>query len=216
MFRLALIVSGVLALIALASPSLVVLGFFLLIIPGLILSLAPTVFVYLLLIAIIRWVAPIPAGPAGWVASVILAAAIGWAATFPIREIETLRWRAQIKPEVIPPQPLRLAGDVLLELPAPFRRKSDVTNCDYLCAALLDTPGITSVTVSDGAAPRRFRLVPRGSAPDAGVRPVDPQNILSVFDKIDAAARKAKSGMVRKWEETKAMQDAIAVNGLCA
>src|SRR3982750_3458725 len=110
MFRLALIVSGALALIALASPSLVILGFFLLIIPGLILSLAPTVFVYLLLIAIIRWVAPIPPGAVGWIASVALAAGIGWAATLPLRQIETLRWRAHIKPEVVPVAPLRLAG----------------------------------------------------------------------------------------------------------
>jgi len=209
-FRLALIVSGVLALIALASPSLVVLGFFLLIIPGLILSLAPTVFVYLLLIAIIRWVAPIPPGVTGWVVSVILAAAIGWTATLPLREVQTLRWQAQIKPEVVPSQPLRLTGDVRLDLPAPFRRKTDATDCDYLCAALLDTPGITSVTVSDRAAPRRFRLVPKGSAPDAGIRPVHPENILSVFDRIEAKARRARYGNIRKWDETKAIQDAIA------
>jgi hypothetical protein len=79
-----------------------------------------------------------------------------------------------------------------------------------LCAALLDTPGITSVTVSDGASPRRFRLVPRGSARDAGVRPVDPQNILNIFDRIDAKAQRAKYGNIRKFDETKAMQDAIA------
>src|SRR4051812_4107150 len=201
MFRLALIVSGALALIALASPSLVVLGFFLLIIPGLILSLAPTVFVYLLLIAIIRTVAPIPPGVPGWVASVILAAAIGWAATLPMRQVETLRWRAQIKPEVIPSEPLKLSGDVRLERPPAFRRKEEGL-CDYLCAALLDTPGITSVTVSNGDAFRRFTLVPKGSVPDEGIRPVEPQNILSVFDKIDAQARHAKYGNIRKFDET--------------
>src|SRR4051794_35566935 len=104
MFKTALIVSGVLALIALAAPSLVILGFFLFIVPGLILALAPTVFVYLLLIAVIRALAPIPPGVPGWIASVILAAAIGWAATLPMRQVQTLRWQAQIKAEVVPPE----------------------------------------------------------------------------------------------------------------
>jgi hypothetical protein len=210
MFKTALIVSGVLALIALASPSLVILGFFLLIIPGLILSLAPTVFIYLLLIAIIRAILPLPSGVAGWVIPVLLAAIVGWAATLPMREFETLRWRAQLKPEVVPAQPVKLGGDIRLTLPPPFRRKTDAATCGDLCAALLDTPGITSVTVSDGGAARRFRLVPKGSVPDTGVRPVDPQNILNVFDRIDARARHAKSGMVRQFEETRAMQAAIA------
>jgi hypothetical protein len=44
MFRTALIVSGVLAALALSSPSIVTLGFVLLVIPGLVLVLAPTVF----------------------------------------------------------------------------------------------------------------------------------------------------------------------------
>jgi hypothetical protein len=209
MFKLALIVSGVLAFIALAAPGLVILGFFLLIIPGLILVLAPTVFVYLLLIALIRAVAPIPAGPMGWVASVILAAAIGWAATLPMRQAETLRWRAQIKQDVIPAAPLRLNGDVLLQQPTPFRRK-DEGACTYLCAALLDTPGVTSVVVQDGKARQRFRLVPKGTAPDTGIRPVKPEDILRTFDRIDAQARRAKYGMVRRFDETKAMQEAIA------
>jgi hypothetical protein len=209
MFKTALIVSGVLALIALASPSLVVLGFFLLIIPGLILSLAPTVFVYLLLIAVIRWVAPIPPGAVGWIASVALAAGIGWAATLPLRQIETLRWRAQIKPEVVPAAPLQLAGDISLDLPAPFRRERGRSGCDYLCAALLDTPGVTSVAVSDGEGRRRFRLVPRGTAPDAGLRPDSPEAISNVFDTIDHKAS-AKRGMIRPWEQTTAMREAIA------
>ncbi|WP_028969393.1 hypothetical protein [Sphingomonas sp. URHD0057] len=209
MFKTALIVSGVLALIALAAPGLVILGFFLLIIPGLILSLAPTVFVYLLLIAIIRAVAPVPPGAIGWIASVALAAGIGWAATLPLREAQTLRWRAQLKPEVIPAAPLQLAGDISLDLPPPFRRKRDGSGCDYLCAALLDTAGVTSVTVSDGELRQRFRLVPRGTAPDTGLRPDSPEGISNVFDTIDHKQR-AKRGMIRPWEQTKAMREAIA------
>jgi hypothetical protein len=210
MFRVALIVSGLLALIALAFPDLVTVGFFFLIVPGIILSLAPTVFVYLLAIAIIRAVAPIPPGVAGWVVSVLLAAAIGWGVVLPMREFETLRWRAQIKPDVVPAQSLRLSGDIVLQQPVAILRKHKAIACDYVCAALLDTPGISAVIVERGDNRLRFRLVPKGSAPDQGVRPVDPQNILNVFDKIGAKARRAKFGMVRPYEQTKAMQDAVA------
>lgn len=209
MFRTALIVSGVLAFIALAAPGLVVLGFFLLIIPGLILSLAPTVFVYLLLIAIIRWILPIPPGIGGWIASIALAAAIGWLATMPMRQLETLRWRAHITPEVTPAAPIALSGDVLLETPPPFRRKRDGSGCDYLCAALLDTPGIASVIVRDEQGSRRFHLVARGTAPDAGLRPDAPEDISNLFDTIDQKAG-GKRGMIRPFEQTKAMREAIA------
>jgi hypothetical protein len=220
MFKTALIVSGVVALIALAAPGLVIAGFFLLIVPGLILSLAPTVFVYLLLIGVIHWLlAAFPAvsssvtrGAAGWVVSVVLAAAIGWVATLPQREVETLRWRAQLKPEIIPAEPLKLAGEVLLDQPPPLLRKHEAAVCDYLCAALLNTPGVTAVIAQQGDTRRRYALVPKGSAPDTGVRPLSPQGILDVFDRIDARARRAKYGNVRRFEETKAMQDAIAAD----
>src|SRR5688572_14131356 len=41
-----LLVTGIVAAVALAMPSLVVLGFFLLILPGVVLSLAPTAFLW--------------------------------------------------------------------------------------------------------------------------------------------------------------------------
>ena len=209
MFKTALIVSGILAFIAMAAPSLVVLGLFMLIIPGLILSLAPTVFVYLLVIAVIRMVLPIPPGPVGWVASVVLAAAIGWGAVQPMRQAETLRWRSHILPDVVPSEPLKLTGDIVLDFPSPSFKKREPIVCDHLCAALLDTPGVTGVIVGDGINRRRLRLVPHGTAPDPGIRPTSPESILGLFDKVEQKKRPAQ-GMRRRWEETKALQEAVA------
>jgi hypothetical protein len=45
--KYALVITGLLAGIAIAAPDLVLLGYVLLIVPGIILTIAPTVFVYL-------------------------------------------------------------------------------------------------------------------------------------------------------------------------
>ena len=52
-------VSGVLTAIVVAIPQLVAIGFFLLIVPGIILALAPTVFIYTATFAIVRRYLPI-------------------------------------------------------------------------------------------------------------------------------------------------------------
>jgi hypothetical protein len=101
MFKTALIVSGILAAIALSAPSTVTLGLFLLIIPGLVLALAPTIFVYLSLIAVIRWLLP-PPGLLGWAAAVAMAIGIGWAVMQPMRWIETRKWEAELQPDMLP------------------------------------------------------------------------------------------------------------------
>ena len=117
MLKTALIVSGVLAALALSLPGIVTLGFVLLIIPGMVLALAPTVFVYLSLIAATRLLLPLQQGALGWGASVLLAIAIGWAVMQPMRWIETRKWEAELQPDVVPPAPLTLAGEISLDPP---------------------------------------------------------------------------------------------------
>jgi hypothetical protein len=209
MFKTALIVSGILAAIALSAPSIVTLGLFLLIIPGLVLALAPTVFVYLLLIAVIRWLLPLPPGPLGWVASVVMAIGIGWAVMQPMRWIETRKWEAELQPDVLPPAPLPLAGEIALDFPAPLGGKRAAEACDYLCAALLDTLGLTGVILGEGLSRRRISLAPRGPVSDRGLRPTEPEAILNLFDKVDAKRAPGERPRQR-WEETKRMREALA------
>jgi hypothetical protein len=57
--KYALVITGVLAALALAAPELVVWGYLLLILPGLALTVAPTVFVYLSVTAVVRRLLPI-------------------------------------------------------------------------------------------------------------------------------------------------------------
>ncbi|WP_145078280.1 hypothetical protein [Aureliella helgolandensis] len=52
--KYALIITGVLAGLAITAPQLVVLEYFLLIVPGLVLTVAPTMFAYLILTAVVR------------------------------------------------------------------------------------------------------------------------------------------------------------------
>lgn len=209
MYKAALIISGLLALAALAAPWLVTFGFFMLIIPGLILSLAPTVFIYLAVAGLIHAALPLPPGLLGWIVAALLTAAVGWAVMVPMRMVETARWRAQLKPEVIPAQPLPLAGDVLLDFPAAVHSNQVGPGCDYLCAALLDTPGITGVIIGDGINRRRFLLVPHGAAPDKGLRAVNPEQILYLFDKVDAKRLGKRAGMMRPLAETEALREAL-------
>ena len=58
--KFALWLSGILGAIALAMPALVEIGLWLLILPGLILMLAPTVFLYLATFTVIRMILPLP------------------------------------------------------------------------------------------------------------------------------------------------------------
>src|SRR5687767_8802022 len=109
-----LTVTGIGAFIALAKPSLVVLGFFLLILPGLILSLMPTAFMYGVIFA------------AGWLAArmvlgegiIPVLAGLGTlvvvvaAAPKPTRAADLATYRASILADVIPAQRIELTGAV--------------------------------------------------------------------------------------------------------
>ena len=82
--KYALAITGVLAGFAILAPKLVVLGY-LLILPGLVLTVAPTVFCYLLAIAVIRRLLPISSPTTSTWAAVGIALLIGWAVMQPFR-----------------------------------------------------------------------------------------------------------------------------------
>lgn len=168
-----LLISGGLTLLVLAMPWLVIVGLFMLVLPGLILGIMPTFFFYLLATAVIRSFLPLPVMPAT-VAAAVIAVAIGWLAVQPAQIAAKARFAAAQQPDVMPPAPIVPSGHILLER-ARFIGKPE--ECDALCAALLATPGVASVTLvnasNDKAARTTYRLVPKGSVPDTGLRPTD-------------------------------------------
>ncbi|TWU67210.1 hypothetical protein [Crateriforma conspicua] len=144
--KYALIITGLLAGLAMAAPMSVVFGYLFLIIPGLVLTAAPTVFVYLAATALIRRVLPITSVVASTVVAFGLALLLGWAVMQPFRTAALRDYHAQQAPDVSPDPLINLDGDVRVEIPD---RRGD-PECDYLCTVLLDSADVNSVTVAIG------------------------------------------------------------------
>ncbi len=208
-----LLVLGAGAAIALAAPSLVLIGLFLGIVPGLVLGAMPTLFLWFATFTALWWlwrsaIAPWPAA---------LAAALSTAALlFTVSAISArlsdvaMRQALGGQADIAPPQPIRIAGDVLITVPRldvmphagpkPLSREAQRARpwvCDALCAALLATPGVTSVTVDahgDADQPgapspraRTLRLVPKRDCGGETIRPLNPAS-LDIDRPRDAAA----------------------------
>jgi hypothetical protein len=173
-------ITGIGAFLALAMPGLVMLGLFMLIIPGLILAMMPTAFMYGVIFA------------AGWATARIMlgdgiiSIVIGFAVLVlivttipkPTRARDIAAYEASILPNVIPSKPVELKGDVRFNFKSPNRNKSSGAYvegqsgyiCDSYCLAALFTPGVTSVTVDQSGfddlgkpsiEARTYRLLPR-------------------------------------------------------
>jgi hypothetical protein len=192
-----LLVTGIGAAVALAMPGLVVLGFFLLILPGLVLSFAPTAFLWGCLFTA-SWLAArglfgdtlLTVFAAGAVTAVALIAV-----TIPNRTAGEAAYRASLLPDIAPSRRIAMKGDIRLDLPRP--RWDNINSrgkpgqrgfsCDNLCLALLFTPDVTSVTINNSSRlgaqdhrmgtggfdpeARTYRLVPKSQCPDGGLLP---------------------------------------------
>ncbi|EMI40723.1 hypothetical protein [Rhodopirellula sp. SWK7] len=178
MFKLTVVV-GVLALIALALPDLVLLGLFL-ILPGIVLMVAPTAFIYLATATAIRSVLSNRMGAFAIPLSLVAAGVIGWIVAWPFQLKGEREYRDAIEDDVASAMPVELSGHVRLERYGIIWRREQQNACDELCAALLLVPGVKSVTVVNGDDPKEvmnWQLVSHGSVPDTGVSPTKPEDI---------------------------------------
>ena len=155
-----LLITGIGAFVALSSPGLVVLGFFLLVIPGLILSLMPTAFLYGVVFTI-GWFGArtvLGDGPLAIVAGLAAIAIVATLTVQPTRLIDLAAYRASILPDVRPASPIELKGNIRFNRQRPTMNKTDSqaypyvpgsrgNACDSYCLAALFTPGVTSVTI---------------------------------------------------------------------
>ena len=156
-----LVATGAGAFIALTMPSLVVLGFFLLLVPGLVLSVAPTAFLWGCLFAVAWWPGSRLMGERFGIAAALAAtAAIVIAIPLPSLVAGQKRLEASLLPDILPSAAVSPSGDVRLDLPRPrWDNKNPPVaghvrafSCDNLCVALLFAPNVTSVTVNDSGA----------------------------------------------------------------
>ncbi len=176
--KIALFISGGLAALALASPNLVVAGFFFGIVPGLILAVAPTVFVYLAACGLIRRLLPPSFGMLGYPAAMLIALAVGWACLLPFRAMQVAHYEAALLPDIAPGQPVALRGHVRLEVPPHPAARSGPMACDHLCIALLDLPDVHRVTRVRGKDAVSYALVKAAEHPEPGEFPEDPGRLL--------------------------------------
>src|SRR6187200_1384648 len=111
-------VSGVLTAIALLFRGAVVLGLYLGILPGLLLAIAPTVFLYTAAFAVLRTVVyartAIRRNAAVNALAAVLTAALGFALPAPVAIAGRRAFAAAIKDDVTAAQSVPLAGDILL------------------------------------------------------------------------------------------------------
>ena len=161
---------------------LVVVGYFFIILPGLILTLSPTVFVYLALTAVVRRVLPLASPLAANATAFGIALLLGWAVMQPFRERELAAYRADVLPDIKPSQTIALHGNVRLEM----NHRRGRPECDYLCMAILDSPKVQSVTVETAAIDNKaertecaaYALVPVKTHPEPGLFPTEPGLLL--------------------------------------
>lgn len=173
-----LLITGIGGFIALAMPSLVVIGLFLFILPGLILGAMPTLFMYGIVFTA-GWMggrALFGDGILAIAAGIAAVVAFGYMVPKAARLADMKAYQASILPDVTPPSPIELKGDILFNFPHldlnpqknqkyPYVPGSRGYACNNYCLAALFTPGVTSVTLAmtDKPSPeiRTYRLAKR-------------------------------------------------------
>ena len=177
-----LIITGAVAALAIMAPELVVFGYLLLIVPGLILTIAPTVFVYLAVTAVVRRLLPIDSPLTATAIAFGVALLLGWAVMQPFRTAALAAYRADELPDLLPDEAIQLYGHVRIER----LDQRGAAECDYLSLALLDSPHVQSLTtvtagggrMSDGQRIAAYALVDAKADPGAGLFPSDPGRIV--------------------------------------
>jgi hypothetical protein len=210
-----LLVTGPVAAVAVLFPGLVILGFYLLIIPGVVLSFAPTAFFWGCVFGVC-WFA-VKARLGDTVGTVLIAGAVAvsflFGVTLPFRAAGEALYRDTLQPDVIPANRIGMAGDVRVDLPRPRWdnvNKRDTPKkrgfaCDNLCVALLFTPGVKSVTINRSSGSndaqafdpeaKTYWLVPKGQCVDGGLVP-DLEGRAGLFRTTPAEGR----ALVARWE----------------
>lgn len=197
-----LLALGAGAALVVAVPGLVLIGGLALVIPGLVLFALPTVFLWASLSVAAWWLFRQRLGPRPAVAAALVCVAcLLWLVAETSAGLSRARLDAAASvADIVPADPIPLAGDVLVSVPRLDLQRPARTSpraqgepasrpwvCDALCAALLATPGVRSVTVDAhgevdrpgerSAHARTFRLIPKDQCGGETIRPENPGSL---------------------------------------
>lgn len=211
-----LTITGIGAFIAIAMPGLVVLGFFLLIIPGLVLSLMPSAFMYGVIFAA-GWYAAQTVFGDGFmaiIAGIAAVAIVTTLATMPTRLTDMAMYQASILPDATPPSRIALKGHVRFDLLRPDMNQSQGPgyayvpgqagySCNSYCLAALFTPGVTSVTIDKAATDGNSALSLEARTYRLARRPACESNALVDFNSIAAPLSSEGRGGISQYEDGK-------------
>lgn len=203
--KIALIVTGALTALVLLFPGIIIIGMFLLVVPGLVLMAMPTVFLYLLATWLIRMVLPVESDMVAYPLALGAALALASLSVLPLRLGAQAAFEDAIQPEIIPDAPIAVSGHVLIEeeFGFPF---PPVANCDALCLALLDLEAVDTVTVKRDGKATSYRLIvydPENEAPLPEVPvPDDAGRIIVMAGQVEDYKRElaAVDALQREWE----------------
>ena len=159
-----LVITGVGAAVVIAEPVLVVLGLFALYVPGALMSLLPTAFVWASIFAIAWYylrglTKAIDPAIASFFATVVILLLV------PLPALLVSKWRiaANAQQDVIPAERIKLTGDIRLDFASPRQDHRRVARlprniqpyaCDMVCIALLLAPDVRTVTIKRSQPPR--------------------------------------------------------------
>ncbi len=154
--KLYLLITGIMSLIVMAMPWLVVLGYFFLLVPGLILSLMPTAFLWGLIYAASRWaLCFVMPEKAATVAGFALLALIVCLIPQPSILAAKRALKSHHLDDVEAKGLIRPKGHIRIEVNSPGWDNANKGNskfrpfkCNARCLALLFEPGVESVTVN--------------------------------------------------------------------
>jgi len=210
LLKLYLIITGIGAAISVMMPALVVIGLFL-IVPGLILAVMPTAFLWGCVFAAIWFPLHGLIGDAlATIVALFGAAALLWIVPQASRAVSATRLAAAVRPDILPAAPIMLKGHVRIDMVAQEVEPFDPAHpgaprairCNSLCAAALFTDGVETVTLNPlgygpldeaqaiGNAPlaanaRTFRLVPHDRCAET-LRPINAAGLGTDIDEIRA------------------------------
>ncbi len=180
--KYALTITGILAAVALAAPEMVIWGYLALIVPGLVLTAAPTTFVYLAMVAVVRQLSPAGSVTASLPAAFCVALFLGWIVVQPGRHNAIAAYESQLLPDIQAGDPIEINGHVRVEMP----HRGGEPVCDYLCITLLDSPGVRSMTLVTSGSDNRlgdesvaaYALEAGGANRDPGLFPTNPGRLV--------------------------------------
>lgn len=203
--KMALIVTGALTALVLLFPGVIIIGMFLLVVPGLVLMAMPTVFLYLLATWLIRMVLPVESDLVAYPLALAGALALASLAVLPLRLGAQSAFEDAIQPEVVPDAPIAVAGHVLIEEEFGYALPP-VPRCDALCLALLDLEAVETVTVTRDGKSASYRLITPVPYPEMPLReaalPDDAGRIIALAGQARDYKRDqaAIDSLQREWE----------------